>query len=596
MGLGATAGLTLSPLPWKLLDDISIWTQNWPWIPVPKEGKISHAHTVCSLCPGGCGITVRKVDDRVIGIKGRDDFPTNRGGICALGLSGPQLLYTPIRIMTPMRKVDGAFNQITWPQALDFLSTKLTELRKQNKSGALACVSDSDSGTVPSLFKRFLAEFDSPNFLTPGSVETTWEVLTKRMFGSPFLPGYDLENTDLVLSFGCGLVEGWGSPVHSIRTRSQWKENKTKLIQIEPRLSNTAAVADQWISIKPGTEAELALGIIGTILKENLLKHISPQMSRSDLGLLKSFIQKNYSLEQVAHMTGLPQSHIKHLAIEFSQARRPLALCGKGQGRWAGNSREFAAISFLNLLTGNLEPSGGIRKLQIGESMEWPRSSIDPLSRQDSSSSAIGTPDISGSYKVPSIEAFFNTVVNSDKSQVQVLFINNLNPSYTLMNKTSVEKALDKIPLVVNFSPYWDDTAVNADLLLPNHSYLERYQDVPVYCGLNEPIVGLSRPVSKKIFDTRHTGSVIIQTAHSLGGNIKKAFPWKNYPHCLKSTIGSTWDNVLQSGFAHRSRSNQASLKLQKGFVELISEIKRTPFIIKYADTKKPILQPVRKS
>jgi anaerobic selenocysteine-containing dehydrogenase len=62
--VGGTAGIGLTPLPYKLIDDVAIWTQNWPWVPVPPKGEFTAVKSVCSLCPGGCGIAVRKVDDR----------------------------------------------------------------------------------------------------------------------------------------------------------------------------------------------------------------------------------------------------------------------------------------------------------------------------------------------------------------------------------------------------------------------------------------------------------------------------------------------------------------------------------------------------
>ena len=90
---GGAAGINLTPLPWKLTDDIAIWTQNWPWVPVPPKGEFSHVKSVCRLCPGGCGITVRKVDGRAVKIEGRTDYPVNPGGICPLGA----VSYTHLR-------------------------------------------------------------------------------------------------------------------------------------------------------------------------------------------------------------------------------------------------------------------------------------------------------------------------------------------------------------------------------------------------------------------------------------------------------------------------------------------------------------------
>jgi len=89
---GGIVGTLFSPLPWKLMDDIAIWTQNWPWTPMPEGGQSYYAQSACSLCSGGCGISIRKVKDRAVKIEGQTDYPLNKGGLCTLGLSGLQYL------------------------------------------------------------------------------------------------------------------------------------------------------------------------------------------------------------------------------------------------------------------------------------------------------------------------------------------------------------------------------------------------------------------------------------------------------------------------------------------------------------------------
>jgi anaerobic selenocysteine-containing dehydrogenase len=101
--VGGAAGIHLTPLPWKLMDDIAIWTQNWPWVPVPPVGEFSHERSVCRLCPGACGIEVRKVDNRPVKIEGRTDYPVNPGGICPLGAGGLQPLHRPHETLRPKR-------------------------------------------------------------------------------------------------------------------------------------------------------------------------------------------------------------------------------------------------------------------------------------------------------------------------------------------------------------------------------------------------------------------------------------------------------------------------------------------------------------
>ena len=116
--IGGAAGTALSPLPWKVTDDISIWSQNWPWIPVPPKGEVSRVNSACTLCPGGCGISVKKVDQRVIKIEGLEGHPVNDGGLCTLGLAGAQILYGPTRVKSPLKKINGAWRKISWDAAI----------------------------------------------------------------------------------------------------------------------------------------------------------------------------------------------------------------------------------------------------------------------------------------------------------------------------------------------------------------------------------------------------------------------------------------------------------------------------------------------
>jgi menaquinone reductase, molybdopterin-binding-like subunit len=133
--IGGAAGTALSPLPWKLTDDISIWSQNWPWTPVPQRGEATYVNSTCTLCPGGCGISIRKVGARAVKIEGIQGHPINDGGICMLGLSGLQLLYGPTRVKAPLKRSgergEGRWQTISWQQAIKEVAAKLGEIRNQ---------------------------------------------------------------------------------------------------------------------------------------------------------------------------------------------------------------------------------------------------------------------------------------------------------------------------------------------------------------------------------------------------------------------------------------------------------------------------------
>ena len=272
--IGGAAGTALSPLPWKLTDDSSIWTQMWPWTPVPEDGEASYVNSVCTLCSGGCGITVRKIDERAVKIEGMKGHPVNNGGACLLGLSGLQLLYGPTRIKSPLKRTgksgQGGWEKISWKEAVSEIVEKLGNLRSKGQSHTVGFVSGSDRGTVPRLFERFLTAYGSPNLMRMPSVRDSYELTLHMMQGVQALPGFDFENADFILSFGSGIIDGWGSPVRMFRANSAWQNANVKVIQIEPRLSNTAAKSSKWIPINPGTETALAMGLAHVIIKEYL--------------------------------------------------------------------------------------------------------------------------------------------------------------------------------------------------------------------------------------------------------------------------------------------------------------------------------------
>jgi anaerobic selenocysteine-containing dehydrogenase len=122
------------------------------------------------------------------------------------------------------------------------------------------------------------------------------------------------------------------------------------------------------------------------------------------------------------------------------------------------------------------------------------------------------------------------------------------NPCQSLPDANSVQAALARIPFIVSFSSFQDETAAMADLLMPDHIYLERYEDVPVGAGLVQQVIGLSKPVVSPQFDTRHLGQTVIALAQAMGGSIADAFPWEDYETCLEETLAEKWDVLMETG------------------------------------------------
>lgn len=547
--IGGAAGTALSPLPWKLMDDSSIWSQMWPWTPVPPDGEVVYEDSTCTLCPGGCGISVRKVDNRAVKIEGRQGHPVNDGGICMLGLSGLQLLYGPTRVKSPMKRIgergEGRWQRISWDEALSTLTEKLADIRGRGEAHTVAAIAGSDQGTVPMLLQRFMDAYGSPNFIRMPDGTESDQFAVETLFGSAGQTGFDLENADYVLSFGSGLVDGWGSPVRMFKVCGQWKENRVPVIQVEPRLSNSAAKASRWVAITPGTEADLALGIAAVMIEKNLVG----SGAVSGLYSWKNALLADYSVDKVAQTTGVDADTIVELAKGFAAANRPLALCGRGKGQTPQSLREIAAVYTLNALAGNINQQGGMWAFGESDYIDWPSASRDDLA-----SAGLRQPRFDGAGSGPYADARYlphrlaDGITGSGPYPLQVLMVAGANPCHSLHNAGAFKAALANIPFIVSFSSFNDETAAMADLLLPDHSYLERYQDVPVTAGLPRPVIGLTRPVVSPQFNTRHLGETIIQAAQAIGGSVAESFPWENYEACLEETLAEKWDVLMEEG------------------------------------------------
>ena len=565
--VGGAVGIGLSPLPWKFTDDVAIWTQNWPWLPVPPEGEYHSVKSICKLCTGGCGIEVRKVDDRAVKIEGRTDYPVNPGGICPVGAGGLQLLYNENNRFTgPMKRVgprgSGKFQNIGWDEALDTLTGRISSLREKEKTNALAAVDGNPAqSTMSVMIERLVKSIGSPNYMRMACAEDTSRMADSLMQGNGGPTTYDLENSDFILSFGSGLLEGWGAPGRVINAWGIWRSSpqkgNVKIVQIESRASNTASKADKWLPARPGTETALALGIAHVIVKEGLYDRDFVEnntfgfsdWTSSEGEIHKGFgsmLTEEYSPEKVADITGIESKEITSLARDFARAKAPVALCGKGKGDLNGSIFEFMAVRALNALVGNINKTGGLFLHDPLPLASLPDIELDSIALNGLESRRLDRaygevyPFTHSMFK-----AFTDAILGKNESPIDTLLVFSSNPAFTLPDSGDFRRALEKIPFIASFSSYHDETAYMADLILPDHAYLEKRDDVIWPSGLQYPMYGLTRPVVDPVYDTKNSGDVIIQIAGRMGGSVKNSFPWKDYEEVLKARVKGLFDSGI---------------------------------------------------
>ena len=539
LGLGAVAGAVVSPPGVKLTDDLAIWTQNWPWTPVPKDGKVTYEQTTCSLCKGNCGIRVRKVGGRPVHISGQEGHPVNDGGACLHGISGLQYLYGLTHINAPLKMNGDKFEEMSWKEAVSHVAEKLNTMRENGEAEKLACITGRDRGSIPELFKRFMKAYGSPHYYSMPDMNTTWRSVAEKMHGRTADMAFDLENATHILSFGTGMLEGWGSPVYNFRANAQRKDRGVKLVQVEPRLSNTAAGANRWVPALPGSEADLALAMCSVIMKEKL--YDSSYLLSYDTGFsaFSRLVTTGYTPEKMEGKTGVPASTIKSLAREFAKADRPLAVAGKGRGDTAGNLREFAAVHAMNCLVGNINAKGGVWLNSAPDYLQFPKMVLDEVAEKGS-----------GKTAEQSVSSLIRKISESGNSPVKALLMQGTNLAYSMHDTDRVKNALEKVPFKVSFSSYMDETAQLADIILPSPMFLERYEDLPSDASMSRQVVGLSVPVQKPLKNTMNPGDAVIRIAKAMENSVSENFPWKKYEDCLEKVTGKLWESLSDNGYA----------------------------------------------
>ena len=326
---GAAAGLLVTPVPWKLLDDTSIWSQNWPWISQPSRGSVEVKQSACTLCPNGCGLKVKMAAGWPVGVAGVSSHPISRGALCPLGFGAHQLNWHPQRL----RKVRHDARPSTWTEAR-------TAFAKACSEGPVVVIDGYPGRAASSLLETF-AQKRGGNYRVVLGAETRALAPYETWSGVPAAAlGYDLENAQTIVSFGAPLLDGWGTPGRFTRLwteRAAGKENpELRLIQVDASLSRTAARSWQWVNVQPGAESALAAGVARVLVEEHLVSARGPMPP--------------ITLAEAANQTGLSTDAIRELARTI--VARPPAV--------AIATDNNPAIAALNVVLGAVGTRGGI--------------------------------------------------------------------------------------------------------------------------------------------------------------------------------------------------------------------------------------------
>ena len=489
-----------------------------PYTKMPEytyNGLSTYYATTCRECPAGCGIVVRTMQGRALKVEGNNNHPVNLGKTCSRGQASLQGLYNPDRIQHPIRQSRGGGNQVafSWDESVAVVQEALSS----NKPGEIAFLLGLAPDHLADLVTSLTTAMGAPAPIRYGAFamfegRTTLASAANLVFGIPSIPYFDLGNADLTFSFGANFLETYLSPVAFGRGYAAMRRGHSGrrgyLVQFEARMSQTAAAADEWIPLVPGTEGIVALGLgraIADLQGGNL-----PQ------------IYQSVDLNQVAAASDVSVETLKRLASLFVAAAHPLAIPG-GSTLGASNGLEAGqAILLLNVVANNLGQPGGIYLTPT-----LPVNDSDPY--------------------LPNTLKDVESMIQSMKSgAIKVLFIHGVNPIYELPKSLGFSEAIAKVPTVISFASFPDETSEQADYIFPDHTGLESWGYQKIVTGGDRSVISGSQPVVVPLYNTKATADVLLAAVGVIGGSLAQAVPFNDEVDFLQNSVQ---DLIKQNGY-----------------------------------------------
>jgi anaerobic selenocysteine-containing dehydrogenase len=504
---------------------------------IPEEeidgGVATWKPSICPLCPTGCGMLVRVMDGDAEVVRngqkglvqmglarkleGNPAHPISQGRLCARGQAAIQVTYHPDRITHPLKRNGargtGPFQEISWDEAMSLLLSQLDGLAASGNQKALAFLTKPMRGQRQTLISRFMQSYGAgqPVSFDPFD-DKVLRRANARSFGHEQLPTFDIAHSRYVISFGADFLGTWNAPVPQSAGYGEMRQGKPgqrgKFVQVEARMSQTGANADEWVPANPGTEGVLALGMAHVIVKSKLRTGDAVALAE-------------YTPEEVAKRTGVKAERIERLAREFAEHTPAIAIIGGAPLAHTNGMFSALAVNALNAIAGSVS------------FMPQPKNSLPASS---------------------SFTKFIDEQLAGPEPSTKVLLVHEANPVYGSPAAWRVREALTKIPFIASFGSFIDETSILADLILPDHSFLESWVDDIPESGADVAVASVAPPAMHPIHQTRSMPDVLLDIHRRLAKPLAPALPWKTYEEMLKesfetlSSATDAWKNAKLNG------------------------------------------------
>jgi anaerobic selenocysteine-containing dehydrogenase len=461
------------------------------------RGQERFAPSVCRECPAGCGVRVRLIDDVPVKVDGNPNCPIARGRLCPKGQASIEAFFDPDRLTGPAKRSgkrgEQRWEPVSWTDATAMLAARIGQVRGNDQMLAVAA---EERGPLIDAWSRFWTTAGAHVVWTLASTAVRLRPRLEVLTGMAADPLFDLEHATYVLSFGAPLVEDWLSPVWAQRSYGEFRRGRThsrgRLVHVDHRRSLTAKKADEWLAVSSDAQIFLAYGIMSVLLREDRVNRPFLDEFGGNLAAFEREIIARCTPDNVSAATGIPVVSILRLARELTATPQPLAIVAAD-----ADPNLVDAVLALNALVGAFDRRGGIS------------ANVSPAGGTLEDASTVWR-DVAAGRMRPRFVAL------RDSSVLRAL-------------KTPLELGgIDDSTFVVSFSPYLDESAAIADLLLPAHTPFESWHALAPPTAVGGEVVALTQPAVRPRLNTRDLPAMLKAVGDAAGGDLAKACTWQS--------------------------------------------------------------------
>ena len=530
--------------------------------------------STCEMCVWRCGLIAKVKDGRVVKLDGNPEHPHSRGKLCPRGQSGLMNTYDPDRVLTPLIRVrqrgEGIFRQASWDEALDLTASQMMAIK--NKYGPEAMVFSSTHNLSQVQFENLLYAYGSPNYGTQRSLCFNAMITAFLLTYGIEEPERKYDDVQFILMVGRNLMEAistseTGELSHAI-------DRGAKLVYLDPRYTITASKAAEWIPIRPGTDAAFLLAMINVIVSNEL----------ADCEFVKQFVvgcdgiqeaMQRYTPQWAEQITGVPAATIGRIAREYAAAKHnALAHPGWRTSNFINSFQTERAIATLNALSGNVFTEGGCLSADVTAEGSGLGAIPQPPYPRSSALRLDGTP-----WKYPLVplklgvfQELRDAILTGEPYQAHGWFISRQNPVMSLPDRGRTLQAFSKMDFIATVDIIMNDTAWYSDVVLPEASYLERYDPV---LPVGEKAY-IRQPVVEPQGEARSALWIYKQLGERLGlGDYFQYTDEEDYIRKQLAPLGVSLEDVKSKGYAEmppKEPNGEYTFNTPSGKIEVYSE------------------------